>query len=134
VSANWWQTTGTSACGPPASYRIDSVPLHYLGDCAGYLIDPPVKVTLAIGGVLDIHITEEASGPDGRLLVPIYPTPASANTSVLVATAVSDGGATESFRAVGVGSADVTTAASCLISPTVVATDKRCPVLLVVVP
>jgi hypothetical protein len=134
VTTNWWQTGGASACGYPAAYRINGGSLHELGDCAAYLIEPPTKVTLKIGGVLDVHITQEASGDSGSQLVPIYPIPSSTNTSVLVATAVSDGGSSESFEAVGAGSASMTTVASCLVSSTVVATDKRCPVLLVVVP
>ena len=98
-----------SACGPPAVYRINGGALQPVGDCAGRLLSPPTHVIVAVGSEVDVHITEEGSGSSGNQLVPIYPTPSSDNTSVLKPTSVADGGATESFVAVGPGTANVVT-------------------------
>jgi hypothetical protein len=133
-TTTWWDRTGASACGTPAVYRIDGGPLQYAGDCAGYLIDPPAKVALRIGEVLDVHVVEEASGSNGSQLIPIYPTPSSSDTSVLEVTSVSDAGSTESLQVVGAGSAWVVTTGSCVLPTTAIAVDVHCPVLLVVVP
>jgi hypothetical protein len=110
VGTTWWQGSGgVSACGPPAVYRVNGGPLQSVGDCAGHLLTPPTHVIVAVGGEVDVHIAEEGSGPSGDQLAPIFPTPSSDDTSVLKPTSIDDGGATESFVAVGPGTANVVT-------------------------
>jgi hypothetical protein len=133
TTTSWWVGTGggVSSCGPPAVYRVNGGALHAVGSCAGILFIPPTHVTVAVGGEVDVHITEEPSGPTGNHLVPIYPTPFSDDTSVLVPTSVADGGATESFIAVGSGAANVLTRAWCLVTQEQPDVDTTCPVLAV---
>ncbi len=129
-TTTWWQGTGgVSACGPPAVYRVNGGSLQTAGDCAGILLVPPAHVIVAVGSEVDVHIAQEGSGSDGTQLVPIYPTPSSNNTSVLKPGSVADGASTESFVAVGPGTADVMTRAFCLVSPTLPDVDEACPVL-----
>jgi hypothetical protein len=130
TASNWWDTTGgVSACGTPASYRVDAGPSQEVGSCAGIFVIPPAHVIVAVGSEVDVHLAQEGSGPSGDELVPIYPTPWSDNTTVLESEIVSDGGATESFIAVGPGTANVTTQAFCLVSGATTDPAKPCPVL-----
>jgi hypothetical protein len=133
-TTTWWQGRGVSTCGTPAVYRINTEAVESLGDCAGLLGVPPARVTLAPGSELDIHITEEGAGNGGTQPVPIYPTPSSDDATVLVATSVADGGSTESFLAVGAGTAVLETVGLCMESQTQPDTDASCPVLEVGVP
>jgi hypothetical protein len=128
-AATWWQGNGVSACGPAAVYRINGGPMQIDGGCAGFLSVPPMHVIVAVGSEIDVHITEEGAGARGTKLIPIYPTPSSNDTSVLVATSVADGGSTESFLAVGPGTATLMTNGLCQLSPTSQNRDAPCPVL-----
>jgi hypothetical protein len=131
-TTTWWQGTGgASACGPAAVYRINSGPIEIAGGCAGFLAVPATHVVVAVGSKVDVHITEEAKGSDGNELVPIYPTPSSNNPSVLESTSVADGGSTESFLAVGPGTADLMTTGLCALSPASANVDAPCPMLQV---
>jgi hypothetical protein len=118
-----------SACGPPAYYRVNAGPSHEVGGCDGTLIIPPAKVIVAVGSEVDVHIAQEGSGPSGDHIVPIYPTPSSDNTTVLEPKTVSNGGATESFVAVGNGTADVMTQGFCQVSGATTDPIRPCPVL-----
>jgi hypothetical protein len=51
----WWSQTGTSACGPPALVRIDGH-VAAVGDCAGLLIIPALKVKVRVGQEIDVHM------------------------------------------------------------------------------
>jgi hypothetical protein len=132
-STTWWHTTGTSACGSPAMYRVNDGSVSYAGDCAGNLLIPPPTAMLAVGGQIDVHMVEEGSGPTGTHLVPVWPIPSSSNQSILRVTSVTDGGSTETFLAVGGGTTDLVTKALCVDSPTSPSTNQPCPVLQVVV-
>jgi hypothetical protein len=128
-TTTWWQGRGVSMCGSPAVYRINAGKVELLGDCAGVLLVPGVHVTVAPGSEIDIHIAQEGSGPAGTQLVPIYPTPSSTDGTVLVATRVADGGSTESFVAVGAGTAEIETNGLCSVSATSPNVDALCPVM-----
>jgi hypothetical protein len=128
-TTTWWRGGGVTACGSPAVYRINSGKVELLGDCAGILLVPGVHVTVAPGSEIDIHVTQEGSGPEGTHLVPIYPTPSSTDETVLVATRVEDGGSTESFVALGAGNAEIETNGACLVSATSPTVSASCPVL-----
>jgi hypothetical protein len=79
-----------------------------VGNCAGMLGVPAQQVTLHVGQRIDVHMTEEGSGPHGNKLVPAIPLPASSRTSVLIRTAISPDRATATYRAVGSGHAVLT--------------------------
>jgi hypothetical protein len=128
-TTTWWQGRGASACGVPAVYRINTGTVESLGDCAGLLYVPPAHVTVALGSEIDIHITEEGVGDAGTELAPIYPTPSSSDATVIVATRVAEGGSTESFLAVGAGTAELETSGLCMVSGSAPNTDAPCPVL-----
>jgi len=74
---------------------------------------------VAVGSEVDVHITDEK----------MYPTPSTNDSSVLEATAVADGGSTESFRAVGTGTAVLTTKGMCILSDASPNAVAPCPVL-----
>jgi hypothetical protein len=128
-ATSWWRGDGISACGPPAVYRVDGGPEHPVGDCAGLLVVPPTHVTVAVGSEVDVHVTEEGVGPTGAQLAPIFPTPTSTDSLVLNATSIADGGSTESFLAVGPGTADLLTKGLCLISDTAPDAVAICPLI-----
>jgi hypothetical protein len=130
-TTTWWLGQGASACGIPAVYRINSGTVVSAGDCAGLLLVPPAHVTVAPGSEIDVHITEEGVGVAGTRLAPIYPTPSSTDATVLVATRVADGGSTESFLAVGAGTAELETNGLCMVAASSPTTDAACPVLKV---
>ncbi len=130
TTSAWWQGTGgASACGTPAYYRVNGGPSQDLGGCDGVLFIPPAQVIIAVGSEVDVHIAQEGSGPSGDQLVPIYPTPSSDNTTVLEPKTVSDRGSTESFVAVGSGTADLMTQGFCQVSGAITDPVRPCPVL-----
>lgn len=76
---------------------------------------PAQRVTLEVGQRIDVHMTEEGSGPQGNKLVPAMPLPASSRPSVLSRTAISPDRATATYRAAGPGQAALTSSrAFCL--------------------
>jgi hypothetical protein len=48
-----------------------------VGNCAATLLVPAMKVTLDVGQRIDVHMTEEGTGPHGNRMVPAIPLPAS---------------------------------------------------------
>ena len=130
-SSSWW-SSGVTFCGVPAKYRVDSGPAIAIGDCAELLLDPASTVTVHVGDELDLHVTTSASeaSPSQE---PIYPTPTTAASTVLRLMAVTDAGATVTYRAIGPGTALLTTSGLCLHVADNQETKGSCPVLLVTV-
>ena len=79
----WWSQARPTPCGPPALVRAAG---HVLGVGCGQLSNPPVKVTLTIGQRIDVHMMLGA-------------VPHSSRSAVLAPGAVSDAGATQTYRA-----------------------------------
>jgi hypothetical protein len=128
----WWSSGGVSACGLPARYRVNSGPPMAIGDCADLMLDPASTLTLHVGDELDLHVTtSESDGSSDQ--EPIYPTPTTAATTVLSLVAVTDAGATVTYRAIALGNALLTTSGLCLHVPNDQETNGSCPVLLVTV-
>ena len=100
----WWYRTGVSMCGPPAQVRLHGHVMS-VGNCAGMLLVPAQQVTLDVGQQIDIHMTEEGTGPHGNKWVPAFPLPQSSRSSVLTRSAISPDRATASYRAVRPGHA-----------------------------
>ena len=78
-----WSQGRPTPCGPPALVRAAG---HVLGVGCGQLSNPPVKVTLTIGQRIDVHMMLGA-------------VPHSSRPAVLAPGAVSDAGATQTYRA-----------------------------------
>lgn len=72
------------------------------------LVVPAQQVTLAVGQRIDVHMTEEGTGPHGNKWVPAIPLPASSRPSVLIRNAISPDRATATYRAVHPGHAVLT--------------------------
>jgi hypothetical protein len=96
-------------CGPPAQVRVHGH-VRFVGNCAMMLLVPAQRVTLDVGQRIDVHMTEEGSGPHGNHLVPAIPLPASSRPSVLARSAISPDRATATYRADGPGQAVLTSA------------------------
>lgn len=123
-SKPWWLSTEVTTCGSPAVYRIVDGFVR-LGDCAGLLLDPPQVLRIGVGDVVEVHMT--LASPGGP---PIYPLPISSDQAVLMLeSSTSDG--TASFRAIGFGTATLTSTGHCLNNVTNTETNGPCPVLLV---
>ena len=127
----WW-ASGLTFCGVPAKYRVNSGPPIAVGDCAELLLDPASTVTIRVGDELDLHVTSSASAASPSQ-EPIYPTPATAATTVLGLMAVTDAGATVAYRAIAPGTALLTTSGLCLHVSDDQETKGSCPVLIVMV-
>jgi hypothetical protein len=56
----WWGTDGTSYCVVPAKYRL-SGKVDGFGSCVGLNGDAPAEITMAVGQVIDIHMTAPPS-------------------------------------------------------------------------
>jgi hypothetical protein len=80
----WWSTSGTSACGPPAEYRVDGSAAQPLGNCAGVFPFPPISASVRVGQEIDVHMTEDESGSPGT------PAPMTANSKVLMRSSLAD--------------------------------------------
>jgi hypothetical protein len=74
-----------------------------VGNCAAMLVVPAMKVTLDVGQRIDVHMTEEGTGPHGNRMAPAIPLPASSRPSVLIRGAISPDRATATYRAVRPG-------------------------------
>jgi hypothetical protein len=74
---------------------------------------PAQKVTVHVGQQIDVHMTEEGSGPSGNRFVPIYPLPRSSRPSVVMLMAISPDRATGTYRAVRPGHVALISRASC---------------------
>jgi hypothetical protein len=110
----WWVQVRASACGPPAWVRFGGhvVPV---GNCAGMLLVPAMKVTVHVGQRIDVHMTEEGAGPHGNRMVPATPLFQSSRQSVLKRGAISANRATGTYDAVRSGYAALTSSyAFCL--------------------
>jgi hypothetical protein len=79
-----------------------------VGNCAGMLLVPAQQVTLDVGQRIDVHMTEEGTGPHGNKWVPAIPLPRSSRPSVLMRSAISPDRATATYRAVRPGHAVLT--------------------------
>lgn len=124
----WWYTSGPSACGAPAEYRIDGGPAQPFGGCAGVFSEPPASARVRVGQEIDVHMSEDASGHPG------FPAPTSANADVLTRGSPQDGGATVSFRARSPGMALLATRALCQVLPPPAADElTTCAILAVTV-
>jgi hypothetical protein len=133
-STPWWQgfgPGGVSACGGPAWARVAGNVMA-AGDCAGYLVIPAGKVTLHVGGEIDVRMTEDSSG-DSTRLVPVYPLPHSSRSSVLKHTATSPDGAAAMYIAEHPGHAMLISHGSCFGPRPIVRYQVDCPVLDVTV-
>jgi hypothetical protein len=124
----WWQTSGVSACGIPIVYRLDEGPRTDVGNCAAVLLKPAPEVTMRVGQEVDLHITTETSSGQ-----PIYQPPRSSDSGVLAMIDSADKGATAEYRAIGTGTATLTTTGLCLDSRTLKESDGSCPVISVTV-
>jgi hypothetical protein len=124
----WWFTSGSSACGPPAEYRVDGSATHALGGCAGVFPIPPVWASVRVGQEVDVHMTEDESGSSGTAA------PMTANSKVLMRNSLADGGATVSFQARSPGVALLETRALCQVMPPPAADEfTACTILAVTV-
>lgn len=133
-STPWWQMPGpggVSACGPPAQVRVAGNVMP-VGSCAGLLGIPAGKVTVHVGGEIDVRMTEEDSG-DSTRLVPVYPLPRSSRSSVLKRTAISPDGAAAMYIAEHPGHAMLISRASCVGPGPIERYHVDCPVLDVTV-
>jgi hypothetical protein len=120
-SAPWWAVGGLSACGRPAVSRVESR-LTYLGGCDASFGEPPAVISLAVGELLDLHMTPEVIGGP-----PLYPLPTSTDAKVVKLVATQDAG-TATYQAIGVGDATLLTNGSCS-STTVSQFNGPCPVV-----
>lgn len=100
----WWVQSRVSACGPPAWMRLGGHVMP-VGNCAGMLLVPAMKVTAHVRQRIDVHIAEEGMGPHGNRVVPATPLPPSSRPSVLTRGAISADRATATFQAVRSGHA-----------------------------
>jgi hypothetical protein len=98
----WWSQSGS--CGFPARVRLPGRVIN-AGTCTAFLEIPAQKVTLDVGQHIDVHMTEEGTGPSGNRLVPMIPLPRSARPSVVTPGAISADRATGTYRAVHPGHA-----------------------------
>ena len=99
-------------CGPPALVRVGGH-IMSLGSCAGNLFLPAPKVRVHVGQEIDVHVTEEGTGPAGNQLVPLFPVPRSSRPSVLLPGAVGPDQATERYQAIRPGHAALIAQTSC---------------------
>ena len=123
VAANraspWWSTSGPSAEGAPAEYRIDGGSLRLLGSGAGIFPIPSASVQVRVGQEIDVHHD---------------PVPTSTDPKVLVQSGIKDGGATASFQARSPGIALLETTGYCEeISPSAASEFRSCSILAVTV-
>ena len=90
----WWYQRGVTPCAAPALVRARG---HVLGagTCTGLLSVPPLKMKLAVGQRVDVHMTGAGTA---RL-------PHSSFPSVLAPAAVSQDRATQTYRAARPGHA-----------------------------
>ena len=113
TASPWWASgIPPTTCAWPAVYRTAAVTREGLGGCAGVLLAPPAEVRLHVGEELDLHMTTGAA--QGSLGVPEYPLPTSPDAAVLRLVAVTDGGATGVYRAVGPGTLTLTSSGFCI--------------------
>ena len=112
-STPWWKQTGTSSCGPPALVLVAGRVMG-VGSCAGSFWLLAKKVTLHVGGVIDIHMTEEPAGASGNRLVPVAPLPHNSGSFVLKRTAISPDRATATYKAEHPGHVMLVSRASCM--------------------
>jgi hypothetical protein len=118
----WWSQPGTSACGAPALVRINGH-VRGVGDCAGLLAIPALKVTVHVGQQIDVHMD---AGPP----------PYSSRRSVLLPSTASPDRAPGGYQAVRPGLATLISRTwPCLVShhspPRVIT--GTCPVIEVTV-
>jgi hypothetical protein len=106
ATTGWWGSYGGSYCAAPAAYRV-SGRVGGIGSCVGVLFDPGgVTITLAVGQVLDLHMTVARNSP-------FYPLPWSTSPTVINIEATSDA-ATATYRALSPGTATLRTIGNCV--------------------
>ena len=113
-SGPWWRTSGATTCGPPAVARVAGH-LMNVGSCAGSFWLPVPEVTLHVGKTIDLHMTEEGTGPSGNQLAPASPLPDIPGTSVLRRTVTDPDKATATYKAVHPGHIRLTTQGRCIL-------------------
>jgi hypothetical protein len=117
----WWSQGAVTPCGPPALVRAAG---HVLGAGCGQFSSPPLKVTLAVGQQVDVHMSLGAL-------------PHSSRPSVLAPGAMTGNGATQTYRAGRPGQAVLSSGSrACLIFRHPQArrpTTRTCPVVAVTV-
>jgi hypothetical protein len=101
---SWWAQARASACVPAAFVRVDGH-VTGVGNCAGMLVVPALKVTLDAGQQIGIHMMEEGTGPHGNQMVPAIPLPRSSRSSVVRLGTVSSDHATGTYQAIRPGHA-----------------------------
>ena len=108
-----------------------------VGNCAGMLVVPGQHVTVHVGQQIDVHMTEEGTGPHGSRMVPAIPLPHSSSPAVLIPGAISPDRATGTYRAARPGHAALTSPRTfCLITGQRRASHEivgNCPVIEVTV-
>jgi hypothetical protein len=86
-----------------------------VGGCAGSFWLPVPKVTLHIGKTIDLHMTEEGTGPSGNQLAPVSPLPYIPGTSALKRTVTDPDKATATYKAVHPGHVVLITRGRCTL-------------------
>jgi hypothetical protein len=131
-TGSWWKQTGTTTCGLPALVRVAGHVMP-VGNCAGSFWVPAEKVTLHVGEVIDVHMTQEPAGASASRLVPAYPLPHGLGSAVLKRIATSPDKATATYKAQHPGHVTLLTRASCLGPGLNAKVRDNCPVLSVTV-
>ena len=86
-----------------------------VGSCAGSFWLPVPGVTLHIGKTIDVHMTEQGTGPSGNQLAPASPLPDIPGASVLKRTVTDPDKATATYKAVHPGYVVLTTRGRCIL-------------------
>jgi hypothetical protein len=113
-STPWWEHPGATSCGPPALARVAGHVMN-VGSCDGSFWLPVPKVTLRVGTAIDLHMTEQGTGPTGNQLAPASPLPYVSGTSALERTVTDSGKATATYKAVHPGGVVLITRGRCIL-------------------
>jgi hypothetical protein len=113
-SKPWWYGSGPTSCGPPALARVAGQ-VKDIGSCSGSFWLPAMKVTLHVGEAVDLHMTEEGSGPSGSQLVPGSPLPDVSGSSVLGRTITDKDKAAATYKAEHPGHVVLVTPGRCIL-------------------
>jgi len=113
-SAPWWGHSGATTCGSPAVARVAGHIMN-VGSCAGSFWLPVPEVILHIGKTIDVHMTEQGTGPSGNRLAPASPLPDIPGASVLKRTVTDPDKATATYKAVHPGHVVLATRGRCLL-------------------
>lgn len=123
----WWRSSGTTAC---ATRGVLWTPagVSEIGSCAGIVSASPPVYSVVIGDEIAVH-----AWFDGTLPGPDFAIPTSSDSSILQMVSETDGGATTVYRAIGVGTADLSTFTFCADSDGHGSTTRQCGIATVTV-